>query len=151
MKRYAPTINSTIAISAPSSSVPTRCDILHPFAGSFCRKKPISDARSVFRYPRSMTAAVRSSVLVVALVLTLVSSSSVVGQQPTPAAPASTPPAAEPLPPLPPYAHVAQTIQLGAKALNYTATVGTLPTYGSEGKKTGEVVFTAYTMDGAAR
>ncbi|HYT75664.1 MAG TPA: hypothetical protein VEL79_12995, partial [Vicinamibacterales bacterium] len=41
--------------------------------------------------------------------------------------------------------------QLAGRALNYTATVGTLPTYGTDGKKTGEVVFTAYTMDGADR
>jgi carboxypeptidase C (cathepsin A) len=55
------------------------------------------------------------------------------------------------LPPLPPDAHVAQSIQLGGKALNYTATVGTIPVYGADHKKTGEVVFTSYTMDGANR
>jgi carboxypeptidase C (cathepsin A) len=35
--------------------------------------------------------------------------------------------------------------------LTYTATVGTLPVFSAEGKKTGEVVFTSYTMDGANR
>ena len=55
------------------------------------------------------------------------------------------------LPPLPPDAHVAQTMQLGGRPLNYTATVGTLPVYDADNKRTGEVVFTAYTMDGANR
>jgi len=55
------------------------------------------------------------------------------------------------LPPLPSDAHVSQTIQLAGKTLNYTATVGSLPVYNSDNKKTGEVVFTAYTMDGANR
>jgi carboxypeptidase C (cathepsin A) len=80
-------------------------------------------------------------------------SASAIGQQSSPPAPAApkAPAAAETLPPLPPDAHVAQTIQLGGRALSYTATVGTLPTYGADDKKTGEVVFTAYTMDGADR
>ena len=33
----------------------------------------------------------------------------------------------------------------------YTATVGTLPVYNADGKKTGDVVFTSYTIDGADR
>lgn len=53
-------------------------------------------------------------------------------------------------PPLPPDAHVAQTIQLDGKPLNYTATVGTLPVY-ENGQKAGEVVFTAYTVEGENR
>jgi carboxypeptidase C (cathepsin A) len=54
-------------------------------------------------------------------------------------------------PPLPADAHVAQTIQLEGKQLRYTATVGTLPVYDQEGKKSGEVVYTAYTMEGEGR
>jgi carboxypeptidase C (cathepsin A) len=52
--------------------------------------------------------------------------------------------------PLPADVHVAQTMQLDGKPLHYTVTVGTLPIY-LEAKKTGEVVFTAYTVDGQDR
>src|SRR5271168_2598122 len=55
------------------------------------------------------------------------------------------------LPPLPPDAHVQQSIQLDGKTLNYTATVGTLPVRDKDGKTAGEVVFTAYTVDGENR
>ncbi len=57
---------------------------------------------------------------------------------------------AEKEPPLPADAHVAQSIQLDGRTLPYQVTVGTLPVY-SEGKKTGEVVFTAYIVDGKDR
>jgi carboxypeptidase C (cathepsin A) len=59
---------------------------------------------------------------------------------PTPPAP----PAADKEAPLPADAHVAQSIQLDGKPLHYTVTVGTLPV-NDNGKKIGEVVFTAYT------
>lgn len=55
------------------------------------------------------------------------------------------------LPPLPPDAHVAQTMQLDGKTLHYTVTVGSLPVRSAEGKTTGEVVFTSYTMEGKDR
>ncbi len=55
------------------------------------------------------------------------------------------------LPPLPPDAHVAQSIQLDGKTLNYKATVGTLPVRDKDGKIAGDVVFTAYTVDGPNR
>lgn len=55
------------------------------------------------------------------------------------------------LPPLPADAHVDQTIQLAGKPLKYTATVGTLPVRDSEGKLSGQVVFTAYTVDAPNR
>jgi len=51
---------------------------------------------------------------------------------------------------LPADAHIAQSIQLDGKPLPYTVTVGTLPVY-DNGKKTGEVVFTAYTVEGQNR
>ena len=54
-------------------------------------------------------------------------------------------------PPLPADAHVSQSIQLDGKTLNYTVTVGTLPVFDKDGKKTGEVVYTAYTIDGPDR
>ena len=52
--------------------------------------------------------------------------------------------------PLPADAHIAQSIQFDGKPLHYTVTVGTLPV-NNEGKKIGEVVFTAYTVDGQDR
>src|SRR3569833_726872 len=55
------------------------------------------------------------------------------------------------LPPLPPEAHVQQTIQLDGKALKYTVSVGALPVRDGEGKVAGEVVVTAYTVEGANR
>ncbi len=55
------------------------------------------------------------------------------------------------LPPLPPEAHVQQTIELDGKTLHYTVTVGALPVRDSDGKVAGEVVVTAYTMEGANR
>jgi carboxypeptidase C (cathepsin A) len=58
---------------------------------------------------------------------------------------------AEKEPPLPADAHVAQSITLDGKPLNYTVTVGTLPVYDREGKKSADVVYTAYTVEGADR
>lgn len=55
------------------------------------------------------------------------------------------------LPPLPPPAHVQQSIQLDGKTLKYTVTVGALPVRDNDGKIAGEVVVTAYTMDGENR
>jgi carboxypeptidase C (cathepsin A) len=55
------------------------------------------------------------------------------------------------LPPLPGDAHVAQTIQLEGKTLHYTVTVGTLPVRDSKGTLSGEVVYTAYIVDGKDR
>jgi carboxypeptidase C (cathepsin A) len=54
-------------------------------------------------------------------------------------------------PPLPPDAHVAQSIQFNGKPLKYTVTVGTLPVRDKEGKTSGEVVFTAFTVDSPNR
>jgi carboxypeptidase C (cathepsin A) len=75
-----------------------------------------------------------------------------VAQQPSPP-PVPTPDKSpEALPPLPPDAHVDQTIQLGGRTLKYTATAGTIPVYSADGsKKTGDVVFTSFVMDGADR
>ena len=55
------------------------------------------------------------------------------------------------LPPLPPEAHAAQSIQLDGKTLHYTVTIGALPVRDNDGKVAGEVVVTAYTMEGANR
>jgi carboxypeptidase C (cathepsin A) len=55
------------------------------------------------------------------------------------------------LPPLPPDAHVEQTIQLDGKTLHYTVNVGALPVRDSDGKIAGQVVLTAYTMAGDNR
>jgi len=53
-------------------------------------------------------------------------------------------------PPLPADKRVQQSMQLDGNTLHYSVTVGTLPVY-DNAKKTGEVVFTAYTMEGADR
>lgn len=42
-------------------------------------------------------------------------------------------------------------MQLAGRTLKYTVTVGAMPVYGADNKKTGEVVVTAYTMEGADR
>jgi carboxypeptidase C (cathepsin A) len=55
------------------------------------------------------------------------------------------------LPPLPTDAHVAQSTTVNGKTLSYTATVGSLPVRDEKGKITGEVVFTAYTIEGKDR
>ena len=52
--------------------------------------------------------------------------------------------------PLPADAHVTQSIQLDGKPLHYTVVVGSLPVNDS-GKKIGDVVFTAYTIEGQDR
>lgn len=51
------------------------------------------------------------------------------------------------LPPLPGDAHVAQSMTLDGKTLRYTVTVGTLPVRNAEGHETGQVIYTAYTVD----
>ena len=93
-----------------------------------------------------------------AVLLFVVWTSGVFAQAPAPSPgqgsqPASPKPAAaaDTLPPLPPDAHVDQTIQLNGKTLKYTATVGTIPVYGADGKKSADVVYTAYTMEGRDR
>lgn len=55
------------------------------------------------------------------------------------------------LPPLPADAHVEQSMELDGKPLHYTVTVGTLPVRDNDGKETGQVVYTAYTVDGPNR
>jgi carboxypeptidase C (cathepsin A) len=55
------------------------------------------------------------------------------------------------LPPLPADAHVEQTIQLNGRPLHYTATVGTLPVRDEKGVLAGEVVYTAYIVEGKDR
>ena len=55
------------------------------------------------------------------------------------------------LPPLPAEAHVQQSISLGGKPLHYTVTVGALPVRDADGKTAGQVVVTAYTVEGDNR
>ncbi|WP_263383110.1 S10 family peptidase [Granulicella arctica] len=67
--------------------------------------------------------------------------------------PAPKPDAAKPaaekekLPPLPADAHVEQTMQMNGKTLRYMATVGTITLHDDQGKATGDVVYTAYTVE----
>ena len=60
-------------------------------------------------------------------------------------------PPAEKQPPLPPDAHVTQSTVVDGKTLSYTVTVGTLPVFDNTGKKTGEVVYTSYVVEGENR
>ena len=62
--------------------------------------------------------------------------------------PAAASPDKPDLPPFPADASVKQTTHVAGKTLSYTATVGSLPVRDADGKKIGEVVFTAYTLDG---
>jgi carboxypeptidase C (cathepsin A) len=55
------------------------------------------------------------------------------------------------LPPFPADTSVAQSVEVGGHTLRYQATVGTLPVLDAKGKKTAEVMFTAYTMEGRDR
>ncbi len=55
------------------------------------------------------------------------------------------------LPPLPAEAHVQQTMTLDGKPLKYTVTVGAIPTRDKDGKVVGQVVVTAYTVEGENR
>jgi len=55
------------------------------------------------------------------------------------------------LPPLPPAAHTQQTMTLDGKTLHYTVTVGALPVRDKDGKVSGDVVVTSYTMPGDNR
>ncbi|HEX4170543.1 MAG TPA: peptidase S10 [Bryobacteraceae bacterium] len=64
----------------------------------------------------------------------------------TPAAPAKTT-----LSPLPPPAHVEQSVQLDGKALHYTVTIGSLPVQDKDAHPAGDVVYTAYTIPGKDR
>ncbi|MGN6376156.1 MAG: S10 family peptidase [Sphingomonas sp.] len=50
------------------------------------------------------------------------------------------------LPPLPADKSVRQSAVIGGRTVNYTATVGTIPLYNDDGKKIGQVVYTAYTV-----
>lgn len=53
--------------------------------------------------------------------------------------------------PLPADVSVRQSTRVAGRSLSYTATVGTLPVRDAQGKTTGDVVFTAYTVDGNDR
>jgi carboxypeptidase C (cathepsin A) len=92
-----------------------------------------------------------ASVGTLALLLALGSSPSP-AQESKPAAPQATPdkPAEKEPTPLPADAHVEQNIQLAGKPLHYTVTIGALPV-SQNNKKIGEVVCTAYTVEGPDR
>ena len=66
-------------------------------------------------------------------------------EKPAPEKPAAV------LPPLPADAHVQQEMKLDGKTLKYTVTVGALPVRDKDGKIAGQVVTTAYTVEGENR
>ena len=85
----------------------------------------------------------------------LIASFGDVGQETKPPVAAAPPPAtpakdADKPAPLPPDAHVTQSIQLDGKTLTYTVRVGAMPVF-DNARRIGEVVLTAYTVEGAAR
>lgn len=55
------------------------------------------------------------------------------------------------LPPLPAEAHTQQSIQLDGKTLKYMVKIGALPVHDKDGKVAGQVVVTAYTVEGDNR
>jgi len=91
--------------------------------------------------------------LVSAALLVSLISIPAIAQEPKPATPPSSPAPdnKDKQPPLPSDVHIAQSMQLDGKALAYNVTVGTLPVYAGDGKKTGEVVYTSYIVDGNNR
>ena len=90
--------------------------------------------------------------LIALLALAMTSTAAFAADAHKPAAPAETSDKSDfHLPPLPKDAHVAQSVTVNGHALNYTATVGSLPVRDDKGKTIAEVVFTAYTMDGKDR
>ena len=70
--------------------------------------------------------------------------------QPAPATASPQPPPEPKSPPeaLPADRSVPQTVTVHGKILHYTATVGTIHLKGDDGKPTGDVVYTSYTLDG---
>lgn len=89
----------------------------------------------------------RTSILAVALVSL---GGSALAQEAKPAAAPAKEAAADKLPPLPADAHTAQSIQFDGRTINYQVTVGTIPVFDHD-KKTGEVVYTAYIVEGKDR
>src|SRR5271163_3019817 len=111
----------------------------------------MSFAKFLDAFHRNLPAAIALCCLVAPCRLT-------VAQAPTDAPPTGDKPAAaekaaekNPLPPLPPDAHIPQSMTLDGKTLRYTVTVGSLPIRDKDGKESGDVVFTAYTVDGENR
>lgn len=68
----------------------------------------------------------------------------------TPQTPVAATPPTTPAP-LPVEAHVAQEMELDGKPLKYTATVGSIQLKDKDGKPAGDVVFTAYKVEGKDR
>ena len=70
------------------------------------------------------------------------------GANPTPANTPKQPEEPKTLPEhLPADKSVAQTITVNGRTIHYTATVGTIALKAKDGKTTGEVIYTAYTVD----
>ena len=103
-----------------------------------------------------MTLRFFAAALLVSLSLNAFSSAQGSGHQDTPAPGANPAPANTPKQPdepktlpehLPTDKFVPQTITVNGKTIHYTATVGTVALKAKDGKTTGEVMYTAYTVD----
>ncbi|HWE84521.1 MAG TPA: hypothetical protein VG267_06225 [Terracidiphilus sp.] len=102
----------------------------------------------ISRFP---TASGLCSILVCALCLAAASPSWPQAAPTSDSKPADKPAEKNALPPLPPPARAQQQIMLAGKPLKYTVTVGTIPVRDHDGKEAGEVVTTAYTVEGDNR
>ncbi len=92
------------------------------------------------------------SVLLAAIVLaSCTATTTLAADAHKPAAPDAASSTGFQLPPLPADAHVTQTTRVDGRTLKYTVTVGSLPVRDAKGTKTGEVVFTAYTIPDKGR
>jgi carboxypeptidase C (cathepsin A) len=98
---------------------------------------------------------VRPIVLFASLVIAMVACVQLAAQADKPAAAGDKAAEKQPdkvaLPPLPAETHAQQTMSLDGKTLKYTVTVGALPTRDKDGKVAGQVVVTAYTVEGENR
>jgi carboxypeptidase C (cathepsin A) len=116
----------------------------HGFGHILDPRAPPSIGRFAQRMFPTMKSALYTAALATALLLPL--SPALAADTPAEDKPAPATPAA-----LPADAAVRQSIRIDGHGLSYTATVGTLPVRDAQGKTTGEVVFTAYTVDGKDR
>ena len=107
------------------------------------------------RFPTKRISFALSAFACILCCLCLTAASSLAQDEHKPAAegkPAEKPaPEKNELPPLPPPAHIEQQITLDGKPLKYTVTVGTIPVRDKDGKEAGQVVTTAYTVEGNNR
>lgn len=119
-----------------------------------------STARALYLYPMNIFRILRCDLWVTVCALfcfaVLAPCAGAQADKPAPAADKAaadkTPAADKPaLPPFPAEAHAQQSMQIDGKTLKYTVTVGALQVRDKDGKAAGDVVVTAYTVEGENR